>query len=340
MSAAKTLQIRTSPHIHSGQSTDAIMRNVVTAALPVAAFAVYSYGLTAASLLVVAVGSCVLTEHLLCRAARKPSTIGDWSAGVTGLLFGLTLPPGLPLWMVAVGGFLAIGLGKALFGGLGFNTFNPALVGRVVLQGAFPVAMTTWQAPFAADRFTAILNTALTFPFAQPIVDASSSATPLAAMKFEQQATASADLALGLVGGSTGETSAAVILIGGAYLALRGMLNWRIPAAILLTVALFSGIVHTLAPQEYPTPLFMLAAGGLCFGAIFMATDMVTAPLTQTGAILFGVLIGALVVIIRLWGGLPEGVQYSILLANACVPLIDRVIQPRAYGTGKRREAS
>ena len=169
---------------------------------------------------------------------------------------------------------------------------------------------------------------------------ATSKATPLAAMKFEQQTTATSDLALGLVNGSTGETSAVVILVGGAYLALRGMLNWRIPAAILLTVALFTGIVHQLAPQEYPTPMFMLAAGGLFFGAIFMATDMVTAPLTQTGVVLFGVLIGALVVIIRLWGGLPEGVQYSILLANACVPLIDRVIQPRAYGTARGREAS
>ena len=216
MSESKTLQIRTSPHIHSGQSTDAIMRNVVVAVLPVAAFAVYSYGLTAVALLVVAVGSCVLTEHLLCRAAGKASTIGDWSAGVTGLLLGLTLPPGLPLWMVAVGGFLAIALGKTLFGGLGFNTFNPALVGRVVLQGAFPVAMTTWQAPFAVDRFERILSTALTFPFAQPMAaDAFSKATPLAAMKFEQQTTATSDLALGLVNGSTGETSAVVILVGG-----------------------------------------------------------------------------------------------------------------------------
>ena len=167
----KTLEIRTSPHIASGQSTDVIMRNVVVAALPVAAFAIYSYGLTAILLLLVASFSCVVTEHLLCKAAAKESTIGDWSAAVTGLLYGLTLPPALPLWMVAVGGVFAIALGKVLFGGLGYNVFNPALVGRAVVQGAFPVALTTWSSPFFEGRFQSVMSSSLTLPFVEPVYD-------------------------------------------------------------------------------------------------------------------------------------------------------------------------
>jgi Na+-translocating ferredoxin:NAD+ oxidoreductase subunit D len=213
-------------------------------------------------------------------------------------------------------------------------------VGRVVLQGAFPVAMTSWNAPFMADRFFALLPSTLTFPFTVPAIDATSGATPLAAMKFAGEATAAKDLALGLVGGSTGEASAVLIVLGGAYLAYRNMLNWRIPATILLTVFLFSGLFYLLDPEVYPAPTFMLFAGGLFFGAVFMATDMVTAPLASLGVVLYGVLIGTMVVVIRLWGGLPEGVQYSILFANGCVPLIDRVVRQRVYGTGKRRQTA
>jgi electron transport complex protein RnfD len=336
----KTLEIRTSPHIAGDQSTDVIMRNVVVAALPIAAFAIYSYGLTALALLLVATFSCVLTEHLLCHFSGKPSTIGDWSAAVTGLLLGLTLPPGLPLWMAAAGGFFAIALGKTLFGGLGFNTFNPALVGRAVIQGAFPVAMTTWSPPFFAGRFQTLLSSSLTLPFKEPVMDVISGATPLAAMKFDHQLTASYDMAMGFIGGSTGETSSVLILLGGAYLAARNMLNWRIPAVILATVAGLSGIFHLVSPEAYPTPIFMLFAGGLFFGAIFMATDMVTSPVTNLGNLIFGVLIGSLVIIIRFWGGLPEGVQYSILLANGCVPIIDRLIKTRPYGVTKGSKAA
>jgi electron transport complex protein RnfD len=258
---------------------------------------------------------------------------------VTGLLLGLTLPPGLALWMAAVGGVIAIGLGKLLFGGLGFNSFNPALVGRAVLQGAFPVAMTTWRAPFAADRFVSLPSSTLAWPFTQPAYDAVTVATPLAALKFDGDPTAAADLAFGFVGGSTGETSAVLILVGGLYLALRNMLNWRIPVTVFATVGALSLLFHTLDPARYPGPEFMLFAGGLCLGAVFMATDMVTAPLTHRGIVVYGVVIGVLVTVIRYWGGLPEGVQYSILLGNACVPLIDRLIQPRAYGARAARSA-
>jgi electron transport complex protein RnfD len=335
----KTLQIRTSPHILSSMSVDVIMRNVVFALIPVVAFAIYAFGFTALILLTVSTLSCVLAEHLLCLATKKESTIGDWSAVITGLLYGLTLPPGLPLWMVASGGFVAIGLGKFLFGGLGSNMFNPALIGRAVLQAAFPVAMTTWVPAFTADRFATILSSSLTFPFATPEFQAITSATPLGAMKFDGQMTDSFELAMGLIGGSTGETSSILILLGGAYLASRKMLNWRIPISIFAAVAIFSGIFHWINPDQYAGPIFMLFSGGLMLGAVFMATDMVASPMTTPGIIIYGGLIGILVVVIRFWGGLPEGVMYAILFGNACSPLIDRAIQPTVYGTRKQREA-
>lgn len=329
----KVLEIRSSPHIVRGIQTDDIMRNVVLALVPVTGFAVWAFGLAAIAVLSVAVISCVLTEHLLCRATGRETTIGDWSATITGLLYGLTLPPALPLWMVALGGFIAIGMGKFLFGGLGYNPFNPALIGRATLQAAFPVAMTTWYPALTATRFHLLPGSLLAWPMAQPTWDAVTGATPLGAMKFSQQPTAVADLFMGFTSGSLGETSSLLILAGGVYLAARRMLNWRIPLAILGTVALLSALLHAFQPAKYPAAEFMLFSGGLMLGAVFMATDMVASPMTPAGVMAYGILIGALVVIIRLWGGLPEGVMYAILFANAVSPHIDRLIQPRVYGT-------
>ena len=204
----KTLEIASSPHIASGASVDIIMRNVVLALLPVCAFSVYNFGLTALVTLVAATASCLLAEWLFCRWRGESSTLGDWSIAVTGVIYGLTLPPGLPLWMVVLGGVVAVGVGKALFGGLGYNAFNPALVGRAFLQAAFPVAMTTWYPPLGLERFSSLPSSSLTFPFATPVYDAISGATPLAAMKFDGDVTATADLVMGLTSGSTGETSA------------------------------------------------------------------------------------------------------------------------------------
>ncbi len=331
----KTLNISTSPHIKQALTTDEIMRNVVYALLPVAAFAVFSFGINALLVLVATTASAVLTEHLLCRLSNQESTISDWSAVITGLLLGLILPPAFPLWMAFAGGFISIALGKFIFGGLGYNVFNPALVGRAVLQAAFPVAITTWFPAFADNRFSEIAGSILTFPFMEPEFDAVTGATPLAAFKFDQVTTGTGELALGLVSGSIGETSAVLILLGGAYLVIRKMMNWRIPVAILATVYGLSGIFHLIDPQAYPEPLFMLFSGGLMIGAVFMATDMVASPITPAGATLYGILIGLLVVVIRLWGGLPEGVMYAILLANAVSPHIDNMIQPRVYGTTK-----
>ena len=334
MTEQRTLEIHTSPHIASGASVDVIMRNVVWALLPVAAFSVYSFGLAALLTLVVATLSCVLTEHAMCRFASRPTTVRDWSVTITGLLYGLTLPPALPLWMVACGGIIGVAMAKSMFGGLGYNAFNPALVGRAFLQAAFPVAMTSWTPAMAPDRFVSIPGSTFTFPFAAPVYDSATGATPLSLMKFDQQLTATGDLLLGLTSGSTGETCALLILAGGAYLAARKMMNWRIPAAIFATVAVFSWIFHSIDPGVYPPPGFMLLSGGLMLGAVFMATDMVASPITALGSILYGILIGVLITVIRLWGGMPEGVMYAILLANAVSPHIDHLVKPRVYGTG------
>lgn len=329
-----TLAIETSPHVASGASVDTIMRNVVYALVPVTAFAIYLFGLPALLVLLTATASCVLAEHVLCRLTGRATTVGDWSVVITGLLYGLTLPPGLALWMVALGGFIGVALGKFLFGGLGYNAFNPALVGRAFLQAAFPAAMTQWQPAMLDDRFTALPASTLALPFTRPVYDGTTAATPLAQMKFEQLPTPPADLLLGMTSGSTGETGALLILLGGAWLVARNMMNWRIPAGILATVAALSALFSTVAPGQYPGPMFMLFSGGLMLGAVFMATDMVASPITHRGAWCYGVLIGALVVVIRYWGGMPEGVMYAILLANAVSPHIDRLVQPRVFGTG------
>jgi electron transport complex protein RnfD len=328
----KTLQIHSSPHIRSGASVDLIMRNVVYALIPVVLFSVYAFGLAALFTLVVAVLSCLITEHLLCKWSRQPTTVNDWSVVITGSIYGLTLPPDLPLWMTVAGGVIAVSLGKFIFGGLGYNPFNPALVGRAFLQAAFPTAMTSWTAPFNAERFMSLPSSTLAFPLTSPHYDSLSSATPLAAMKFNHQPTDSMDLLLGLTSGSLGETCTVLIFLGGLYLIARNMMNWRIPAGIFITVIILSALFHFVNPERYPGVLFMLFSGGLMLGAMFMATDMVASPITNLGCFIYGILIGTLVVVIRLWGGMPEGVMYAILFANAVSPHIDRYIQPVPFG--------
>lgn len=335
----KTLNISTSPHLTIGLSTDTIMKNVVYALLPVAAFSIYSFGLNALLVLTVSTGSCVMTEHLLCRWSKKTTTVSDWSAVITGLLLGLTLPPIFPLWMTFCGGVIAIALGKFIFGGLGYNVFNPALVGRAVLQAAFPVAITTWYPAFALDRFERISSSVLTFPFMAPIVEGASGATPLSAFKFDKITAETSDLALGLTSGSAGETCAVLILLGGLYLSIRGMMNWRIPIAIVATVFVLSWLLQLVDPINYPDPVFMIFSGGLMLGAVFMATDMVASPLTPLGVVVYGAFIGVLIVVIRVWGGLPEGVMYAILLGNAVSPHIENMIRHRVYGTSKKQSA-
>lgn len=325
------MEMRSSPHFKRPMSVETIMRNVVGALLPIAAAGIYIFGIGVLLLLLTTTASCLLAEAASCRLMGKESPLADYSAAITGILLGLTLPPGFPLWMAALGGAAAILLGKTLFGGLGANIFNPALVGRAFLQASFPVAITTWSPAAAIGRFTSVFPATFTPPFMRPVVDGFSGATPLAAMKFDGIEAQAGDLFLGAVAGSAGETCALLILLCGAYLAARKMLDWRIPAGILLTVAVSSAALHAFDPK-YPSAVFMLGSGGLMLGAVFMAADMVSSPVTPLGVWLYAALIGILVVVIRIWGGLPEGVMYAVLLGNAAAPGLNRVTQPRIYG--------
>ena len=321
--------VTASPHIRGGDSTPTIMWSVVSSLVPVVASAIYFFGPSAILVLAASTAGAMAPEFFL--AVRGPRSLRDGSAVITGILLGLTLPPGIPLWMAFLGGAFGIGFGKLVFGGLGQNVFNPALLGRAFLQAAFPVAITTW--PERAESWWSLRGDNLALPLMSPEVpEAISGATPLGLMKFEQTLTSSWDLMLGTTSGSLGETSGLIILLCGVYLAARKHLDWRIPASVLGSVALLSAILHGLDAESYPGPVFMLFSGGLMLGAVFMATDMVTSPVTHRGCWIFGAGIGLLVVVIRIWGGLSEGVMYAILLMNALVPFINRVTQPHIFG--------
>jgi len=342
------IDIRTSPYIRKAPTVAQIMCHVVYALLPLAAYAIYQFGLSALALLVVTILACIGTEQFFCWMSDKKSTIGNFSAVVTGLLLAMTLPPGFPLWMGAVAGFTAIAMGKTLFGGLGFNVFNPALVGRAFVQAAFPVSITTWTPALATDRFVEFIPSTLALPFMKPLptaewstqiaVDGFTGATPLALMKFQGIMVNTYDLFFGLVEGSTGETSSALILLCGAYLVYKKMLDWRIPAAVLFGAAVTTEIFYLMDASHYPSPAFMLCSGGLMFAAVFMASDMVASPVTPLGIFVFGCLVGFLTVIIRLFGGLTEAVMYAILFGNAATPIIESYTQPRIYGVRKNKK--
>ena len=323
--------VTASPHLGSGHSTHRIMWTVVATLVPILATSVVFFGPSALLVVGAATAGSLVTEKVF--GPRR--SLLDGSGMITGLLLGLTLPAGLPMWMAFVGGAFSIGFGKLVFGGLGQNVFNPALLGRAFLQAAFPVAMTTW--PTTQATWWQLRGDNLALPLMSARApDVVTGATPLGLLKFEGETTALRDLMLGTTGGSLGETAAAVILICGLYLALRNYLNWRIPASIFLSVFLFVGVLHLLSPTQYPEPAFMLFSGGLMLGAWYMATDLVTSPVSNLGCWIFGIGIGALVVVIRLWGGLAEGVMYAILLMNALVPFINRATQPRVFGTARR----
>lgn len=340
------IELRAAPHVKRPVGVEMIMRNVVLALLPIAAFSIWQYGLSALALLATTTLTCLATERWVNRLAGSPSTLSDWSATITGLLLGLTLPPAFPLWMAAVAGFVAIALGKALFGGLGHNVFNPALVGRAFVQAAFPVSITTWVPAYAPGRFTSFIPTTFTLPFMTPpdisawakaAVDGFTGATPLARWKFENVLATPADFLAGTVTASAGETSALLILACGLYLAARRFLDWRIPVAVLGAAALTAWAFQLAGPERYPEPAFVLLSGGLMLAAVFMATDMATSPVTPKGVWIYGATIGVLTVLIRYFGGLTEGVMYAILIGNALTPLIDQYTQPRVFGARGRQ---
>jgi electron transport complex protein RnfD len=300
------------PHLWKGLSVSGIMYLVVYALLFPAGAGVYFFGHRALSVMGVSIGAAILTEYLCKRLRGKPFVM-DGSTLVTGLLFALVLPPTIPLWMAILGSIFAIAIVKEAFGGLGHNIFNPALAARAFMSVSFPMEMTSWVRPmgFGADAVT--------------------SATPLSEGFTWQAGNMSLHQAmfLGDTAGSIGETSALFILIGGAFLLARGIINWRIPAIYIGTVALMA-----LGLGE--DPLFHILAGGLMLGAFFMATDYVTSPLTNRGKIIFAVALGVLTMIIRRFAGMPEGVCYSILFMNAITPLIDRYTKLKPYGLQKK----
>jgi electron transport complex protein RnfD len=343
------IELRSAPHLKRAVGVETIMRNVVWSLMPVCAFFVYQYGLSALASLAVVTATCLGTERMFNWGADRPSTLGDFSAAITGLLLALTLPPGFPLWMGAVAGFTAIALGKALFGGIGFNVFNPALIGRAFVQAAFPAAISTYTPSFIDGRFTEFIPSSLTLPLMVPAdvagwlhamnMDAWSGATPLGKWKFEGTITPAADLLTSLAGHMAVGPSPLLVLVCGIYLALRRFMDWRIPTAILGSAGLTAWLLYALSPARFPDPFFMLFSGGLILGAVYMATDMATSPVTPRGMWIYGGMIGLTTVIIRFYAGLPEGVMYAILIGNAATPLIERVTQPTPFGKGAPRAA-
>jgi electron transport complex protein RnfD len=322
------------PLLRQDMTTPKTMRDVVYALLPATGAALWFFGFSAVLVIGASIIGSLFAEWLFAARAERGRSLRDASGLLTGLLLGLTLPPGLPMWMAFLGGFVGVSLGKVIWGGLGHNLFNPALLGRAFLLATFPIAMTTWV-PATPESFFDIYPGNLAWPFMQAQVDGVTAATPLGLLKFQQETTPLIELAFGKIGGSLGETSGVLLLLGGIYLWLRRDLDWRIPASILLTVMIFSGVLTLFNAERFPDPLFSVFSGGLLLGAIYMATDPVTSPITPKGAWIFGIGIGVLVILIRVFGGLPEGVMYAILLMNAATPLIDRYTQPRVFGRQK-----
>ncbi len=306
------LTINVSPHIVSPLDTRFMMKGVIKALIPAIIASLYFFRIQAVSVIFISIAGCVITEYLFQKLQGREVRIGDYSAVVTGLLLAMILPPAIPLWMAFLGGAFAIAMGKEIFGGLGHNIFNPALLARAFLMAAFPIALTTWTAPVTLEAMT--------------------TATPLGLAKFNNVFTSSALMFAGNIGGSLGETSAVALLLGFIYLLWKKIIDYRIPVAYAITLVCFSGITYAISPENFYPPVFCLFAGGFFIGAIFMATDPVTTPVTKKGRWVFGIGCGVITMTIRLWGGLPEGVMYSILFMNAFTPLINRVTKPRRYG--------
>jgi len=322
--------VSSSPHIHDGTRIGDVMRLVIIALVPATLFSVYLFGLRALLTIAISIGSAVLFEALWQRIMRKPVTIGNMSAALTGLLLALNLPSMSPWWMILVGSFFAIVITKQFYGGLGYNIFNPALVGRVVLLIAFPVQMTArWVAPSAWG------------------MSAVTTATPLGKARMALLSTGHLDvhltrqevidLLIGNRAGSLGEVSVVLLLAGGLFLVARKIITWHIPVSFIGSVWAMTGIFHLASPARYADPSFHVITGGLFLGAIFMATDYVTSPITPGGKLIFGVGCGVVTVVIRLFGAYPEGVSFAILLMNAFTPLIDRYVKPAVFGARKEK---
>lgn len=310
MSETTMYTVSSSPHIREKHTTQSIMRDVIIALLPATVAGVYFFKKEALLIILASVISCVLAEYIWQKATNQKVTISDLSAVVTGLLLAFNLPASAPLWLPIIGGFFSIIIVKQFFGGLGQNIVNPALAGRAFLLASWPVQMTTWT------------------------LDGATTATPLAILKGAEATGATLpslmDAFVGHVGGCIGETSALALLLGGAYLIYKKVIDWKIPATFIGTTLIITAIAGRAG-----NPIYELFVGGLMIGAIFMATDYATCPITPKGRIIFGIGCGVITSIIRIFGGYPEGVSYSILIMNLFVPLIERWTTPRTFGKMK-----
>ncbi len=323
---SKLLTVSPSPHVHSDDSTKKIMYRVVLALIPALAWSIFVFGLDALRVTIISVLACLAYEFLIQKYILKiKPTINDGSALVTGILLAFNVPSNLPWWIIMIGALAAIGIGKLSFGGLGHNIFNPALVGRVFMLISFPVQMTSWPVNSQSE------------------IDAITSATPLSIIKegvangtpiseITQNLPSTFELFWGGIGGSLGEISAVLLLLGGLYMLYKKVITWHIPVSIIVTVGIIAGIFWLVNPEIYINPLYHILTGGLMLGAIFMATDMVSSPMTPKGQIIFGVGIGIITICIRLFGAYPEGISFAILIMNAVTPLINYYVKPQRFG--------
>jgi electron transport complex protein RnfD len=323
------LNISPSPHIYGKESTEKLMYGVVLALLPALFASIYFFGTGAIIVTATSVLSCMTFEYLIQRfILNKPLSINDGSAIVTGLLLALNLPSNIPVLMIIIGSLVAIGVAKMTFGGLGNNPFNPALVGRVFMLISFPVQMTSWPVPSG---------------FKTGYIDAATGATPLSIIKeglkngeslslLMEKVPSTVNMIVGKMGGSIGEVSALALIIGLLFLLYKKIITWHIPVSIIGSIAAFTALLWIINPESYADPMFHILAGGVLLGAIFMATDYVTSPMSPLAMLIYGCGIGILTVIIRVWGAYPEGVSFAILIMNAFVPLMNTYIKPKRFG--------
>ncbi len=326
-----------SPHVHGEENVKKIMYTVVFAMVPAMLVSIYFFGIDAVRVLLISVISSLFFEWVIQKYLLKgPVTINDGSAIVAGILLGFNVPANIPAWMIIMGSLVMIGVAKMSFGGLGNNPFNPALVGRVFMLISFPVQMTSW--PVAKPLFAPQLTDAITGPTALGLlkegVDAGKTIEQIVS---DPQMPQYLDQLMGNMSGSLGEVSALALLLGGIFMVFRKVIDWQLPVSIILTVFAVAGIFHLIDPQHYIEPSFHIFSGGLMLGAIFMATDMVTSPMNMTGKIVYGVGIGLLTIVIRLWGAYPEGISFAILVMNAFTPLINNAFKPKRFGIAVKK---
>lgn len=322
-----------SPHVHSGDSIQKNMYGVVFAMLPALLFSFFYFGLGALVVTLTAVASCYLFEFLIQKYILKTEvTVNDGSALITGILLAFNVPSNLPIWIILIGSLVAIGIGKLTFGGLGNNVFNPALVGRVFLLISFPVQMTSWPKPAGLSSGYIDVETGAT-PLAI-IKEGLKSGQPLS--KLMPEVPSNMDLFLGNMGGSMGEIAGAALILGLLYMLIRKIITWHIPVSVIGSVAILTGILHMVDPEAYAGPMFHILTGGLLLGGIFMATDYVTSPMSNKGMLIYGIGIGVLTVVIRVFGAYPEGVSFAILIMNAFVPLINVYVKPKRFGEKRK----